>query len=30
MAATARSAQGVDAEREFFGGLAVLLRGLEP
>lgn len=30
MAATAHSAQGVDAEREFFGGLAVLLRGLEP
>ncbi|MFI6354876.1 TetR/AcrR family transcriptional regulator [Streptomyces sp. NPDC050743] len=30
MAATARSAQGVDAEREFFSGLAVLLRGLEP
>lgn len=30
MAATARSAQGVDPEREFFGGLAVLLRGLEP
>ncbi|MER6061904.1 TetR/AcrR family transcriptional regulator [Streptomyces sp. NPDC001792] len=30
MAATARSAQSVDAEREFFGGLAVLLRGLEP
>ncbi|MGW0204945.1 TetR/AcrR family transcriptional regulator [Streptomyces sp. NPDC003233] len=30
MSATARHAQGVDPEREFFGGLAVLLRGLEP
>ncbi|MEU2929634.1 TetR/AcrR family transcriptional regulator C-terminal domain-containing protein [Streptomyces sp. NPDC007251] len=29
MAETARSAQGVDAEREFLGGLAVLLRGLD-
>ena len=28
MAATGRSARQVDPEREFFGGLAVLLRGL--
>jgi AcrR family transcriptional regulator len=30
MAQTAAHAQRVDAEREFFGGLVVLLRGLEP
>ncbi|MFH8339090.1 TetR/AcrR family transcriptional regulator [Streptomyces sp. AM6-12] len=29
MAATGRSARQVDPEREFFGGLAVLLRGLD-